>query len=536
MTHAAAGPEAGAAPPGPARGSITVAGWTVVSRGTGLLRILAVGAVFGPTFFTNVFQSTNQVPNLIYEVMAGPVLALVVVPAVVRARAPGSGGDHQRLLEGLTGLLLAAAGLLAVVVVVASPLAAWALTAGIGDSAERTRAFWLAVLLLCCVAPQVPLYALAYLGAAAQQARHRFALAAAAPAVENVGLIAVVLLLGRATAPGVDVGTVPLSLVLLLGIGSTAAVAVHAGLQVVGAARAGTRLRPRRRRDPELQVVARRLRGSVRVAALPALGVFVLLAVAATSPGGVTVFWLAYSIGAVPTALGARAVTTAVLPELSRAVDRDEHDAFAVGWRRALGYTTFVSAPAAVVLVVLAGPIAGVLATGELRTPLVVEQLALCTAVIGVSQIFGGAYEIGRQALFARLDVRGARRATDWGTLLGIAVGLAALLAAPADRPALLCLAVVARDATATAVVFARLRGALRPRALLPRRTLTAVLVATAVAVPVALLAREGFVAVDPGGLGAYAVLAAAGLVVVAAFAGVLRGGLALVGRGRPGW
>ena len=262
MTRTAAGPgaDAGAAsPPGPARGSLTVAGWTVVSRATGLLRVVAVGAVFGPTWFANIFQSTNQVPNLIYEVMAGPVLALIIVPAVVRACAPGGSGNHRRLLEGLTGLLLSAASALAVVGVLCSPLAAWALTAGIGDPTERAHAFRIAVLLLCCVAPQVPLYTLAYLGAAAQQARHRFALAAAAPAAENLGLVAVVLAVVAARGPGVDVDTASTGLVLALGLGSTGAVAVHAALQFAGAARTGTVLRPRwRPRDPEVRAVARR--------------------------------------------------------------------------------------------------------------------------------------------------------------------------------------------------------------------------------------------------------------------------------------
>ena len=371
VTRIAAGPaEAAAAPPpGPARGSITVAGWTVVSRGTGLLRVVAIGAVLGPTWFANIFQSTNQVPNLTYEVMAGPVLALMIVPAVVRACAPGGSGDHRRLLEGLTGLLLCAAGVLAVVGVLASPLAAWALTAGVADPAERARGFRIAVLLLCCVAPQVPLYTVAYLGAAAQQARHRFALRGRRP---------------RRGEPRADRGGPPAP----RGAGARRGRG-HRVDRAGGRARAGQYGRGRRARRAAVRRCRARRHGvpcghgggvatprcvrsppaarSVRVAALPAAGVFVLLAVASSAPGGVTVFWLAYSIGAVPTALGARAVTTAVLPELSRAAHDDEQDAFAAGWRRALGYTTFVGVPSAVLLVVLAGPIAAVLATGELR-------------------------------------------------------------------------------------------------------------------------------------------------------------------------
>lgn len=541
MTRAGAGPARASSPHpvGTARGSLTVAGWTTVSRVTGLLRVVAVGAVFGPTWFANVFQSTNQVPNLLYEVMAGPVLALVVVPAVVRARAPGSAVDHRHLVDGLTGLLLAAAGVLALVIVLAAPAAAWVFTSGVDDPATQERAFRLAVLLLWCVAPQVPLYTLAYLGAAAQQARQRFALAAAAPAVENLALVAVVGAIAAVAGPGTDVGTASLGTVLALGVGATAAVALHAGLQCWGAARAGTTVRPRwRRHDPEVAVLVRRLRGSVRVAALPAAGVFVLLAVASTVPGGVTVFWLAYCVGAVPTALGARAVATAVLPGLSRAAHDDDAAAFARGWRQGSGYAAFVGVGAAVVLVVLAGPLAAVLAAGELRTPEVVASLTVCVAVIGISQVFGGAYEIGRQALFARLDVRGARFATDVGTVLGAAVGVAALAAAPGLRPALLCLAVLVRDAGSTVLVLARLRRTVPGRSLVAWPALAAVLVGVAVAVPVALVARAVLTGLDVGEVLAVVALGGAGLLVVGVYAVALRETWRRVGRwtGRSAW
>ena len=190
-------------------------------------------------------------------------------------------------------------------------------------------------------------------------------------------------------------------------------------------------------------------------------------------------------------------------------------------------------------LVVLAAPIATVLAGGELHSPEIIAQLTACIAVIGVSQVFGGSYEIGRQALFARLDVRGSRLATDVGTLLGVAVGLAALLAVPAARPALLCGAVVVRDATATVMVLTRLRRSLRPRRLLSRRALLATLAAGAIAVPVALGTRAGLGALAPSGtVAALVALAAAGLIVVVAYVGALQGALRLVGRGagRPTW
>ncbi len=132
VTRIAAGSaEAAAAPPpGPARGSITVAGWTVVSRGTGLLRVVAIGAVLGPT------SVRQHLP--VDQPGAEPDLR---GDGGTRARADhrARGGARvctrrfqrpRRLLEGLTGLLLCAAGVLAVVGVLASPLAACGVDSG----------------------------------------------------------------------------------------------------------------------------------------------------------------------------------------------------------------------------------------------------------------------------------------------------------------------------------------------------------------------------------------------------------------------
>ena len=62
-----------------------VAGWTLFSRVTGLLRVAVAGAILGPTFFANIFQATNTVPNLTYNLMAGSVLTTLIVPLLVEA-------------------------------------------------------------------------------------------------------------------------------------------------------------------------------------------------------------------------------------------------------------------------------------------------------------------------------------------------------------------------------------------------------------------------------------------------------------------
>ena len=276
------------APRSAIRSSATVAAWTLVSRVTGLGRAIVIGAVLGPTFFANTFVATNTIPNVAYLAIAGTVLSAVVVPAIVRTTNATGTLSAADLLGRLAGFLLLLTGAATVLLLLVSPLIARLLTFGIADAATRSRAEDLTVVMVLFVAPQVVFYMIAFLGAAAQQARGRFALAAAAPAVENVGVMATVAAVGLMYGPGVETDDAPLGLPILLCLGSTLSVALHMALQLVGAARVGLPIRPRLRRrpDPLTLEVTRRIRQSFVVAASPVTAYFTLLALAGTVPGG----------------------------------------------------------------------------------------------------------------------------------------------------------------------------------------------------------------------------------------------------------
>src|SRR3954468_10608196 len=57
---------------------------TLVSRGSGLLRLVVVAAVLGPTQFANLYQTSNQLPNIAFDLLAGFLLGSLMVPALVR--------------------------------------------------------------------------------------------------------------------------------------------------------------------------------------------------------------------------------------------------------------------------------------------------------------------------------------------------------------------------------------------------------------------------------------------------------------------
>jgi putative peptidoglycan lipid II flippase len=469
------------------RSSATVSAWTLVSRITGCGRIIVIGAVLGPTFFANTFVATNTVPNIVYLSIVGSVLSGVVVPAIVRTTAESGPGGAVDLLGRTAGFLLLVMGAATMVLLIASPLIARLLTFGIADAATRSRGQGLAVVMLLFVAPQVLFYIFAALGAAAQQARGRFALAAAAPAVENLGVMATVAVAGLLYAPRVEMDDAPLGLPILLCLGSTLSVALHMTLQLVGAARVDLPIRPRlrRRSDPFAREITHRIRQSWVIAACPEAGYFTLVASSATVPGGVLVLQIAYAVYATQVALGARAVATAVLPGLSDAAHGKDASIFADKVRQGIAYTFIASLPPLFLMVVFARPIADVLANGQLRIGDLIRTLAWCIAVLAVAQLAAGLYEVGRQALFARLDIRGPRIAA----LMGLGVTLAAALftlleLTGTDRLIGLGATVLAGDVMAAATVLLLLWRVVRPEALVDGRRLRAAGLASALMLP----------------------------------------------------
>jgi len=181
-----------ATPEGAVGDSLSVATWTLISRFTGVLRGITIAAVLGVTYFANTYQFTNSLPNLIfYGLLAGSLFSSLLIPALVHHIDSGDKHAAARTAGGLLGVALL--GMTAIVPVVAL-ITPWLLRVGsigasnasLAQSQEHTGAVLVLLLL-----PQVPLYAIVGTATAVMNAHRRFALAAAAPALENIGTIVV---------------------------------------------------------------------------------------------------------------------------------------------------------------------------------------------------------------------------------------------------------------------------------------------------------------------------------------------------------
>lgn len=417
--------------------SLTVAAWTIVSRVTGVVRGIVVAAVLGVTVLANTYQFTNSLPNLVfYGFLGGSMLSSLLIPALVSHVDSGDRRGAERVAGGFLGMIVAGAA-------VAVPLAALIAPAAL-HAADVGGQGTTAVLLVLLLLPQIPLYGLVATAGAAMNAHGRFALAAAAPAMENVGTVAVLAVaavayphLGAADRP-------PTGALLLLGLGTTGSVALHAAAQWWGAHRAGVRLRPRAGwHDPEVRRVLARALPSLLQAALAAAQLLILLVLANRVAGGVVAFQLAMNFYFLPIALGATPVALSLAPRLAR-MTGDRAASFRGTFVSGLSFALFIALPAAAGYAAIAGPIARAMAYGGFATDTGTALIAAALAALAAGVAGEAVFLVATYACYAREDTRTPLRAM----LLQFAVCLAVAGAAPfTSGPAVLAVLGAAQSA-----------------------------------------------------------------------------------------
>jgi putative peptidoglycan lipid II flippase len=385
--------------------SRTVAGWTLVSRITGFGRVVTVAAVLGPTYFGNLFQTAVAAPGVVHELLVGSLISAMLVPALVRHVDLSDRKGAGRLAGGFLGTAVIAASGVIALCILAAPLLLTLITAAVGDAEVRAQQRQLGWPLLIMLMPQIFLYGVAATGVAVQQAHGRFALAAAAPALENIGTMVVMGASGVFFGVGLDVGEITFPQLMLLGLGSTAAVALHAAAQWWGAYRLGIPLLPRAGwRDPEVRQVIRLAIPSSGYAALNSVTFFGLLVVAGAVPGGAVAFQIGYNFFNLPVALCARPVAAAQLPRLSRNFQRSALAAFHTTYRSSLALAAFIALPASLLFLCIPHTLARAVSFGEMATASGRSLVAAAIGGLALGIIGETAFIVATSASYARRD------------------------------------------------------------------------------------------------------------------------------------
>jgi putative peptidoglycan lipid II flippase len=392
------------AEPGLLRSSAPITVWNLVSRLTGFVRVLAVGAALGTTFLGNTYQSANLASNILFELLAAGVLSSVLVPAFVAHIRTAGRDDADRLAGSVLGMLLAILGPVVLAGMVAGPWIMRGLTITVDDAAVRRAEIDLGAFFLWFFLPQVLLYAVGTVATALNHAENRFVAPASAPVANNIVVTASMAAywMMRNGAPSLHL---PLSEKLLLALGTTAGVAVMTAVPVVALWRRGLSLRPRwAPRDPELRRMGRQGAWAAGYLGLTQVLLAVTLVLANRVEGGAVAYQIAFTFFLLPYALVGNPIMTALFPRLAADAHAGERARFADRLGEGLRLLAFFVLPASAVLVATARPVLDVLAFGALARggPLVARTLA----AYAVGLIGYAAFQLLTRAFYADGDTR----------------------------------------------------------------------------------------------------------------------------------
>src|SRR5260370_22423914 len=328
------------------------------SRGPGFLRTLVLAYVLGVASVSNAYTNGNTLPNAVYDLMLGGILTSVVVPLLVNAaRRDADGGEaYDQRMFTLATVALAALTLVATLAAgLVVDLYAHALTPSVRH---------LTVIFAFFFIPQIFFYGVSSLAGGVLNARGHFAAPMWTPVINNIVVIAVLLLFVAVGGLGSSGSTLSTGPIQLPGFGTTLGIVAQTVALIPFLRRVGFRWHPRFdfRRDEvaEIMRMAAPLLGYILTTQISFLVVQnVANAAYRHAPvDGFPTYSFAWQLFQMPYAIVGISVITALLPRMSaHAAERR----FAEGKRDysgAVRLSSPVVGPASLFLLVLGAPFA----------------------------------------------------------------------------------------------------------------------------------------------------------------------------------
>ncbi|GAA3603360.1 murein biosynthesis integral membrane protein MurJ [Microlunatus ginsengisoli] len=389
-----------------------IAALTLSARVIGFGRSLVFSKTVGDTCLGDAYNAANTLPNVLFEIVAGGVLAGVVVPVIARHVGAGRREESSATVSALLSWTLLVLTVPTLLALAGTRLYAQAFAKPECPSSAAT----IAALLIMFV-PQIWLYGLAVVSAGVLQAHHRFLAAAAAPLVSSLVVIIayVIFWLTAGSDAGADLTALSRKSLLVLGIGTTLGVLALAATSVIGMAGLDLRLRPRLRFAGDDRSVIIRIAGAGGVGLIIQQISILVVSWAAQQtpdPGALTRYTWANAIYLLPYAVLAAPLLQMIFPRMSAAAEHGDEPVTAI-LRGAAGPITVLACLGAGLLVATAVPVARVFVLGPgsgdtaaLARPII----AFAPAVIGFS-LMG----LATRTLLAR------HRARDAGITTGLA-------------------------------------------------------------------------------------------------------------------
>ncbi|MEO7663696.1 MAG: murein biosynthesis integral membrane protein MurJ [Candidatus Limnocylindrales bacterium] len=388
---------------------IILAGAFLVSRVLGYVRIVVLATTFGSGRELDAFYAAFGLPDLIYQIVAAGAMGSALIPVVAGLFAAGERAHAWRVVATLANLLLIAMTTLAVIAFLAAPLLVRLLAPGF-VAADLARTTDLTRLMLAA-----PVFlALGAIATSALNAEGRFAAAAFAPIVYNLGIIGAAVILG------------PTMGVTALAIGVVAGAAGHVLIQLPPLF--GLGFRPTRVLDLS-DSAARRVLGLLAPRAL-GLGAsqvtFIVMRALASSlgEGAVSNYTIAFSLLQIPVGVIGVPLGVVLFPSIAREHAMGAIDTYVRLVTRSVRLLVFAMVPIAALGIALRVPTVELLFGYGKFDAAAIDATAETLALFLVGLPAHAAIAVLARAFYARQDTRtpvaAAVLAVVINTLLGV--------------------------------------------------------------------------------------------------------------------
>ncbi len=347
-----------------------MASGTLVSRITGLFRVLVLAWVLGFTPISDAFNLANTVPNMLFDLVLGGIATATFIPVFVeRLALDGERRAWRSISNVVTG---------AIIVLFCATVAAWFLAPWIIEgftvlqhssspesAAILTQQRAVATELLRWFVPQIFFYGVIGVATALLNIRRRFGIATWVPVANNLVCIGVLVWFHLVDPTPVLSALSGSRDLMWLGLGTTLGVAVQFLCLLPSLARSDLwRLSFRfDRTDPALRAVSRLGSWTLLVVLANQVSLYVVLAYAfgIGGDGPVSAYTYGWSFMQMPYAVVVVSVMGALTPQLARFATDEDYVGLSDRLRFGLRQSLVIIVPCTLILIVLAQPIVGIL-------------------------------------------------------------------------------------------------------------------------------------------------------------------------------
>lgn len=330
---------------------------TLISRVTGLVRTWAMAFALGNTLLTSAYQVANNLPNVIYDLVAGGLLAAAFLPVLVLEQERHGKEGFSRYGSNILNICLLVLGVLSLLCIVFAGPIVFTQTFTVDQSGNVAT---LATRLFRIFAIQLLFYGLGGVITGILNSQRSYFLTSIAPALNNVCVIIGFFAYIPLSATNPDLALAVLAVLTTLGV------AVQFVIQIPALAKTGfTWHRVLDFRDPAL-------RETLNIA-IPTL-IFIVGNLVAFScrnafslnsgdvgPSMLSYAWMWFQL---PYGVVAVSLSRAMFTEQSTAVAKQDWESLRRYVARGLRGTLFLIIPLAGLMFVLAEPIIGVFRAG----------------------------------------------------------------------------------------------------------------------------------------------------------------------------